>query len=124
MTKYTQNSESRTVKSVIVKKLLGSSLDFVGAFTKEARLLHNLKHDKIVGFKAVCHNLVALMLEYVYFDISVLGREGKVSSLNDFMACPDTHDCHGIKGSFMTKVASDIACGFLICMEKGSCTEI
>ena len=39
-----------------------------------------LNHDNIVGFKAVCDEPVAHMLEYVYFDLSVFGGEGKVSS--------------------------------------------
>ena len=45
----------------------------------------------VVQFKAVCHEPVAvLMLEYVYFDLSVFGGEGKVSSLIDFISCRDT----------------------------------
>ena len=84
-----------------MKKLLGSSLDFIDAFAKEARLLYDLKHDNIVSFKAVCHDPVALMLEYVYFDLKVFGGEGQVSSLKDFMACLDTHNCEGIEGYFM-----------------------
>ena len=35
------------------------------------------------------------------------------------MACLDTHDCHGIEGSFMTKIASDIAGGLLYLHGKG-----
>ena len=97
------------VETVVVKKLLGSSLDFIDAFAKEARLLYDLKHDNIVSFKAVCHDPVALMLEYVYFDLKVFGGEGQVSSLKDFMACLDTHNCEGIEGYFMTKIASDTA---------------
>ena len=77
VTKYTQNkdSDARTVDSVVVKKLLGSSFDFVDAFIKEARLLHDLKHDNIVGFKAVCHDPVALMLEYVYLTLVAFSAE-------------------------------------------------
>ena len=106
-------------ETVVVKKLLGSSLDFVDAFAKEARLLYDLTHENIVSFKAVCHDPVALMLEYVYFDLSVFGGEGQVSSLKDFMACLDTHNCEGIEGSFMTKIASDIAAGLLYLHERG-----
>ena len=91
----------RIGETVVVKKLLGSSLDFVDALAKEARLLYDLTHENIVSFKAVCHDPVALMLEYVYFDLSVFGGEGQVSSLKDFMGCLDTHNCEGIEGSFM-----------------------
>lgn len=122
VTEYTRRKDgdsARKGETVVVKKLLGSSLDFIDAFAKEARLLYDLKHDNIVGFKAVCHDPVALMLEYVYFDLSVFGGEGQVSSLKDFMACLDTHNCEGIEGSFMTKIASDIAAGLLYLHERG-----
>ena len=74
VTEYTRRKVGDSVRegeTVVVKKLLGSSLDFIDAFAKEARLLYDLKHDIIVGFKAICHDPVALMLEYVYFDLSV-----------------------------------------------------
>ena len=47
--KYTQNKDidSRTVESVIVKKLLGSSLNFINAFTKEADLI-NMNIDTLL----------------------------------------------------------------------------
>ena len=72
VTEYTRRKDgdsARKGEKVVVKKLLGSSLDFIDAFAKEARLLYDLKLDNIVGFKAVCHDPVALMLEYVYFDL-------------------------------------------------------
>ena len=87
VTEYTRRKDgdsARKGEKVVVKKLLGSSLDFIDAFAKEARLLYDLKHDNIVGFKAVCHDAVAHMLEYVYFDPSVFGGEGQFSSLKDF----------------------------------------
>ena len=75
VTEYTRRKVGDSVRKgeiVVVKKFLGSSsLDFIDAFAKEARLLYDLKHDNIVGFKAVCHDPVALMLEYVYFDLSI-----------------------------------------------------
>ena len=58
------------------------------------------------------------MLEYVYFDLSVFGEEGQVSSLKDFMACLDNHNCEGIERPFMTKIASNIAAGLLYLHEK------
>ena len=81
---------ARKGETVVVKKLLGSSLHFIDAFAKEARFLYDLKHDNIVRIKAVCHDPVARMLEYVYFDLSVFGGEGQVSSLKYFMTCLDT----------------------------------
>ena len=114
-----KDSDSRSDEPVVVKKLLGSSLDFIDAFTKEARLLHDLNHDNIVGFKAVCHEPVALMLEYVYFDLSVFGGEGKVSSLKNFLSCLDKGNCHGIEANFMTSIASDIGSGLLYLHERG-----
>ena len=55
VTEYTRRRDgdsARKGETVVVKKLLGSSLDFIDAFAKEARLLYDLKHDNIVGFKA------------------------------------------------------------------------
>ena len=111
VTEYTRRKVGDSVRKseAVVKKLLGSSLDFIDVFAKEARLLYDLKHDNIVGFKAVCHDPVGLMLKYVYFDLSVFGGEGQVRSLKDFMACLDNHNCEGIEGPFMTKMASDFA---------------
>ena len=53
------------------------------------------------------------MLESVYFDLSSFGEEGQVSSLKDFMACLDNHNCDGIEGPFMTKIASSIERGIV-----------
>ena len=52
MTKYThtKDSDARTVESVVVRGLHGSHVDFICAFTKEARLLHDLKRYNLVGF--------------------------------------------------------------------------
>ena len=105
-------------ETVVVKKLLDSSADFLDAFVKEAKLLSSLSHENIVQFKSVCNNPVAIMLEYVYFDVGIFGGEGKVSSLKDFMASIDEHNCDGIEGSFMKKVASDVARGLSYLHEK------
>ena len=61
-TKYGQHLDRNSGESVVVKKLLGSSLQFIDTFTNEARLLHDLNHGNIVQFKAVCHEPVAVML--------------------------------------------------------------
>lgn len=59
------------------------------------------------------------MLEYVYFDLSVFGWEGKVSSLNNFLSCLDKGNCHGIEANCMTSIASDIGSGLLYLHERG-----
>ena len=70
-TKYASHLDRKSGESVVVKKLLGSSLQFIDAFTKEARLLYDLNHGNIVQFKAVCHEPVAVMLKYLHFDLSI-----------------------------------------------------
>ena len=59
VTNYAKDIDRNSGEPVVVKKLLGSSLQFIDAFTKEARLLHDLNHGNIVQFKAVCHAPVA-----------------------------------------------------------------
>ena len=49
------------------------------------------------------------MLEYVDFDLSVFGGEGKVSSLKDFISYFDKGDCNGVDANFMNRILSDIA---------------
>ena len=102
VTKYAKDLARNSGESVVVNK-------FIDAFTKEARLLHDLDPDNIVKFKAVCHEPVAVILEYVYSDLSVFGGEGKVSSLKDFISCLDTGDCNGMDANFMNRIESDIA---------------
>ena len=119
VTKYAKDLDRNSGEPVVVKKLLGSSLQFMDAFTKEACLLHDLNHCNIVQFKAVCHEPVAVMLEYVYFDLSVFGGEGRVSSLKDFISCLDTADCNGVDANFMNRIASDIGSGLLYLHERG-----
>lgn len=116
-TKYSQNA--RESVDVVVKKLLSSSAGFVEAFAKEATLLSQLRHENIVQFKAVCQDPMAIMLEYVYFDIEVFGGEGKLSSLNELMYLIDSQDCNGIEGTFMDKIAADVAGGLLYLHENG-----
>ncbi|CAH3190826.1 unnamed protein product [Porites lobata] len=78
----------------------------------------------VVQFKAVClEPLAVLMLEYVYFDLSVFGYvfggKGKVSSLKDFVSCLDAGDCNGVDTNFMNRIASDIGSGLLYLHERG-----
>ena len=74
----------------------------------------------VVQFKAVCHKPVAvLMLEYIYFDLSVFGGEGKVSSLKDFISCLDKGYCNGVDTNFMNRIVSDIGSGLLYFHKRG-----
>ena len=40
--------------TVVVKKLLGESVDEQKEFVKEDRMLYNLYHENVVSFKAIC----------------------------------------------------------------------
>ena len=60
---------------VVVKKLLEDSVDDQQEFIKEARMLHSLKQENVVSFKAFCQRPCAIMLEYVCFDFSLFGDE-------------------------------------------------
>ena len=74
----------------------------------------------VVQFKAVCHEPVAvLMLEYIYFDLSVFGGEGKVRSLKDFIRYLDKGDCNGVDTNFMNRIVSDIGSGLLYFQKRG-----
>ena len=74
----------------------------------------------VVQFKAGClEPLAVLMLEYIYFDLSVFGGEGKVSSLKDFISCLDKGYCNGVDTNFMNRIASDIGSGLLYLHERG-----
>jgi hypothetical protein len=57
-------------EDVVLKKILGESIDEEDSFIKEARLIRSLKHRNIVSFKAFCASPLAIMLEYVYFDFA------------------------------------------------------
>ena len=81
-------------------------------------MLSQLGHENVVKFKAVCQDPMAIMLEYVYFDIEVFGGEGKLSSLNKLMYLIDGQDCNGIEGTFMDKIAADVAGGLLYLYEN------
>ena len=116
-TKYSQNA--RESVDIVVKKLLSSSAGFVEVFAKEATLLSQLRHENIVQFKAVCQDPMAIMLQYVYFDIEVFGSEGKLSSLNELMYLIDSQDCNGIEGTFMDNIAADVAGGLLYLYKNG-----
>ena len=81
-------------------------------------MLSQLGHGNIVKFKAVCQDPMAIMLEYVYFDIEVFGGEGKLSSLSELMYLIDGQDCSRIEGTLMDRITADVAGGLLYLHEK------
>ena len=51
---------------------------------EEVRILKSMRNKRIVVMKAVCENPLDMMLEYVFFDFSPFGLEGRISSLQDY----------------------------------------
>ena len=47
---------------MVMKKLLLESEEDQKEFVKEARMLHHIKHDNVVNFKALCERPHAIML--------------------------------------------------------------
>ena len=59
-------------KTVVVKKMLHVlDQNKKKLFLKEAALLNGLKHPNVVKLLGVCHQPLAIMLEYVYFDMKL-----------------------------------------------------
>eukprot|EP00112_Aurelia_sp_Birch-Aquarium-sp1_P019608 Seg4881.2 transcript_id=Seg4881.2/GoldUCD/mRNA.D3Y31 product="Serine/threonine-protein kinase TAO3" protein_id=Seg4881.2/GoldUCD/D3Y31 len=67
---------------VVAKVLKGVAKE---ALLKEARFHYRLRHNNLVGFKAICPSGKALMLEYVCFDLQPFGVDRKVSGLDDLL---------------------------------------
>ena len=59
--------------TVVVKKLEDQK-----EFIKEKKMLHQIKHDNVLNFKALCQLPHAILLEYLYFDFSLFGDEKEV----------------------------------------------
>ena len=53
-------------EKVVIKKLLGGDENKKLLFPKEAKILHGIKSEHKVKFKAVCMELFATMLEYCF----------------------------------------------------------
>ena len=95
-TEYHDETEG-DVKTVVVKKML-HVLDQSEKklFFKEAALLKGLQHPSIVKLLGVCHQPLAIMLEYVYFDFKLFGVDDlRVSSLSDFLLQINDYNCKG-----------------------------
>ena len=69
------NSEKVVIKDEKEKRL----------FLKEAKILHGIKSEDNVKFKAVCMEPCAMMLEYLFFDFAPFGGSEIVSSLDQFL---------------------------------------
>ena len=72
-------------EKVVIKKLLGEDEKEKSLFLKEAKILHVIKSEHKVKFKAVCMELFATMLEYLFFDFAPFGGSEVVSSLDQFL---------------------------------------
>ena len=72
-------------EKVVIKKLLGEDEKEKRLFLKEAKILHEIKSEDNVKFKAVCMEPCAMMLEYLFFDFAPFGGSEIVSSLDQFL---------------------------------------
>ena len=72
-------------EKVVIKKLLGEDEKEKRLFLKEAKILHGIKSEDNVKFKAVCMEPCAMMLEYLFFDFAPFGGSEIVSSLDQFL---------------------------------------
>ena len=58
---------------VVIKKLLRQNAYEKRLFLKEAKILNGLCSDHIVQMKGFCANPLAMMLEYLQFDLGLFG---------------------------------------------------
>ena len=78
------SAKRRDGESIVVKKLIRQHDREKRLFVKKARILNSLHYKHIVETKAVCESPLAMMLEYLYFDFTPFGLEGRVSSLQEY----------------------------------------
>ena len=57
-------------EKVVIKKLLGGDENKKLLFPKETKILHGIKSEHKVKFKAVCMESFATILEYLFFDFT------------------------------------------------------
>ena len=99
---------------VVIKKCLRQNAHEKRLFLKEAKILNDLSRDHIVRMKGFCENPLAIMLEYVYFDLGLFGVNGhRLSSLQDFLEFVSTDEQYTNGFSCLhTKIAAeDVALG-------------
>ena len=83
-------------EKVAVKKFIGDEEIDERILIKEAKLLNSLEHKNIVGFKGVCVDQYALLLEFVKFDFNPFGTDLEVNSLAALLRQFDKTDCANI----------------------------
>ena len=72
-------------QKVVIKKLLGEDEKEKSLFLKDAKILHVIKSEHKVKFKAVGMEPFATMLEYLFFDFAPFGGSEVISSLDQFL---------------------------------------
>ena len=98
-------------ETIVVKKSLSVDLLAKKSLVKEARLLKNLCHTNVVMFQGICLDVLALLMEYVYFDFRPIGLSNKVNNLADFLSVFEESNCDGMSASVLFHAALDVASG-------------
>ena len=106
-------------EKVAVKKFIGHEHTDERILIKEAKLLNSLQHKNIVGFKGVCIDQYALLLEFVQFDFNPFGIDLKVNSLAVRLRQFDKTDCANIAVKVFMRAAEDVALGLQYLHQKG-----
>ena len=94
-----------TTETVVIKKNVkcsGRRREETFLFFEEVAPLNSLKHQSVVKFMAVCHQPLAMIPKYVYFDFHLFGQAVRVNTLFEFLLkiyaqkCDGFHDlvCH------------------------------
>lgn len=87
-------------------------------FFKEVALINGLNHPNIVTLKGVCHQPLAMMLEYLYFDFKLFGEDVRVSSLSEFLLQINDYNCEGFH-DLVNHAAVEIIQGLAYLHSKG-----
>ncbi|XP_022804378.1 cell division control protein 2 homolog 1-like [Stylophora pistillata] len=107
--------------SIVVKKLIRQHDREKRLFMKEARILNSLHYKHIVEIKAVCECPVAMTLEYVYFDFTPFGLEGRVSSLQDYLDYRSgKEEVLSVLACLHSKIAEDTSLGLQYLHERNN----
>ena len=85
---------------------------------KEAKFHKELSHPNVVKFFAICKEPKALMLEYVFFNMTPFGRHVEVSSLDSLLLELDKIHFAGFE-HLVPKIAKGIVAGLHFLHKKG-----
>ena len=77
---------------------------------KEAKILSEIKHDKIVYLLGVCEKPVSLMMELYESDFEPFNAEKKISSLDQFLSYMNEENIFESFPDFGHVIASDVVC--------------